>query len=704
MRLINLRVKNFRSLHDVELSDFRQFNVLIGKNNAGKSAVFGALRFLADIVLVGGTHQWGDNILSHSSKSEPLELWLQFELNERERGEVFKSLAILHGNQPAIDAVAGTAFVRKIRYYIASEPGSPASIFPTQIEILSERGNWVSLQKKEKKMDGMSYASRLLDLDQRFQMIDAAARLPDFEKQTKALDAIDKTAPTVQLTLPVNWGREEVRTKPWQFAFLERFLKHSFFFDHFRKFYPEQQVGGEGKLSQDGYNLVEVLHFLSNNHRPTFERIQKFLQSAFDGVGGLETPIKQKSQQTQTAFRSSAFGEQIPLQHMGGGVAQLLMAAVALETTTAEYPIFLEEPETNLHPGAQRFLAERLCDEGRQVFITTHSPTFVNLPRRKSVHKVKMISGRTNIVSLNDETLHSALAEIGARNSDVLLSDAVVFVEGESDLQVVQEWCRISDIPLAGTNTSILVMRSFGRPETALPLRSETLKAIAVSAGIPHLFLLDSDELSEAVRKRIKKDLGDRVHIFEQRELENYLLIPRCIRLAIREKLSDGNKDSSRIDDCKEKQIEKIIRSSADELKNRVLVKRIRSMLEPPPGGFFPRHLFEQFEAKAGRKELAHSLEKALKQRFETNLKNLKLGEIAHEVRKKFDRDWKNDVKRLQLAPGEELLCAVFRNFGTEYEKTTDARRIAKHMVQSDFSPEVIKLLEEIRSLTERET
>jgi predicted ATP-dependent endonuclease of OLD family len=42
----------------------------------------------------------------------------------------------------------------------------------------------------------------------------------------------------------------------------------------------------------------------------------------------------------------------------------------------------------------------------------------------------------------------------------VLLSDAVVFVEGESDLKVIQEWCRIAEIELAGTNTSILPMHS----------------------------------------------------------------------------------------------------------------------------------------------------------------------------------------------------------------------------------------------------
>ena len=47
MHLRLLEIKNFRSLEHVELDRFDQFNVLIGRNNSGKSAFFGALHHTA---------------------------------------------------------------------------------------------------------------------------------------------------------------------------------------------------------------------------------------------------------------------------------------------------------------------------------------------------------------------------------------------------------------------------------------------------------------------------------------------------------------------------------------------------------------------------------------------------------------------------------------------------------------------------------
>ena len=46
MYLRSIEVRDFRSLEHVKLDRLGQFNVLIGRNNSGKSAIFGALAFL----------------------------------------------------------------------------------------------------------------------------------------------------------------------------------------------------------------------------------------------------------------------------------------------------------------------------------------------------------------------------------------------------------------------------------------------------------------------------------------------------------------------------------------------------------------------------------------------------------------------------------------------------------------------------------
>ncbi len=46
MLLRTLEIQNYRSLESAALGDLSQFNVLIGRNNSGKSAIFGGLSLL----------------------------------------------------------------------------------------------------------------------------------------------------------------------------------------------------------------------------------------------------------------------------------------------------------------------------------------------------------------------------------------------------------------------------------------------------------------------------------------------------------------------------------------------------------------------------------------------------------------------------------------------------------------------------------
>ena len=51
MFLESLEITNYRSLEHVKLDHLQKFNVLIGRNNAGKSSVFNAL-YHCDFTLI----------------------------------------------------------------------------------------------------------------------------------------------------------------------------------------------------------------------------------------------------------------------------------------------------------------------------------------------------------------------------------------------------------------------------------------------------------------------------------------------------------------------------------------------------------------------------------------------------------------------------------------------------------------------------
>jgi putative ATP-dependent endonuclease of OLD family len=172
------------------------------------------------------------------------------------------------------------------------------------------------------------------------------------------------------------------------------------------------------------------------------------------------------------------------------------MVATVLNTTKGGGTIFLEEPESHLHPGAQRFLIGKVYGIDRQVFITTHSPVFVNMAGHgKSLYQVARAKGKTIVKCLKDtESLGEMLEDIGARNSDVLLSDAVLFVEGPGDKGTFQVWARTLGTPLDEHNVTVLPMGGGEHAERSAPVRSDVLEGISKKAPIPHRFLIDRDE------------------------------------------------------------------------------------------------------------------------------------------------------------------------------------------------------------------
>lgn len=135
---------------------------------------------------------------------------------------------------------------------------------------------------------------------------------------------------------------------------------------------------------------------------------------------------------------------EVNLSHKGTGVQRLFMVSyfqyLAEETINDRnsYIFAIEEPETFLHPGAQRTLLESIKQiaEHHQVIITTHSPVFASEINNKNIIVVCK-QGNTSVYKQNDEISPELLIdELGVRASDNILSSRLlVFVEGSNDVK-----------------------------------------------------------------------------------------------------------------------------------------------------------------------------------------------------------------------------------------------------------------------------
>lgn len=101
------------------------------------------------------------------------------------------------------------------------------------------------------------------------------------------------------------------------------------------------------------------------------------VESVMDGPNPL-LKVTGKDNQTRNIFE------------VGSGVAQVLpVIAICLLAKPGEV-VCIEEPESNLHPSAQAYLADFLLSmaaSGRQIIIETHSPNIIDRVRLRKAHK-----------------------------------------------------------------------------------------------------------------------------------------------------------------------------------------------------------------------------------------------------------------------------------------------------------------------------
>lgn len=105
----------------------------------------------------------------------------------------------------------------------------------------------------------------------------------------------------------------------------------------------------------------------------------------------------------------------------------------------------IEEPETHLHPKLQRILLNEISkyikERNLQIFIATHSPTFINSKLNGNIN-VSIFEADGNIIrELNNQTKLMEL--LGIKASDILQTNGIIWIEGPSDRIYIKKWLEL---------------------------------------------------------------------------------------------------------------------------------------------------------------------------------------------------------------------------------------------------------------------
>src|SRR5262249_3185636 len=148
MFLRRLQIKNYQSLEDVTLDGLGHFNVLIGRNNTGKSAVFNALSFLARAIQGQSLERMAGEevaVLTNRDTGRSLEINLEFEARQVDREE-FISLLTAVATPERRQQLLASPFFRHAAFTFKSPAGAPHMLHLRGTRLRAEDNQWATTQ------------------------------------------------------------------------------------------------------------------------------------------------------------------------------------------------------------------------------------------------------------------------------------------------------------------------------------------------------------------------------------------------------------------------------------------------------------------------------------------------------------------------------------------------------------------------------
>jgi len=381
MKLVNFSVTNFRSITQAYKIPFTDLNVLIGKNNEGKSNMLKALNIAMNIleyhanqrnIRYGGyLYRNNDNyykwerdfpISLQDKKNTTTTFRLEFELDEVNIQD-FKSeiKSNLNGTLP-VEINIGKDLTPKIK-------------------VIKKGLGAKTLNQKSKKI--AEYIAKKI--------------------QFNYIPAIRTDRESMQVV--------------------------------------EQMLAKELETIESQPDYVQAIQTIKDLQTPIFERLSEVIKNSLEEF---LPNIRSVSIETQEERRRFALRQQFEvfiddgsktnLEFKGDGVKSLSALGLLKNLTKVEGAfslIAIEEPESHLHPGAIHILKETIYElaTSSQVIISTHNPLFVNRQNIKS--NIIIDSGRARTAK-NIKELREL---IGVKASDNLVNASfVLVVEGEEDV------------------------------------------------------------------------------------------------------------------------------------------------------------------------------------------------------------------------------------------------------------------------------
>jgi ABC-type cobalamin/Fe3+-siderophores transport system ATPase subunit len=501
MYLNQFRVKNYKSFADTEPIYLRQgFNLLVGQNDAGKTALLEALAFFPQGHKPHRTQK--------VPKGRPLppksELWVDVVMG----GEEFRELLLSSANIFSFLLPNGIANDKQALKYLNS-------LFSREVHAyLQLTDDWIP-----------RFTNALKASVDTTKILCATATV--VEHQDFRISRIKEQTTDDLAGLIGSWLR-----------------RATYVFRAERLSLGESPLDAERELKPNAANLATALLHLSTSRHSSFQYFVYLVREVFPHITDV---VAESKPSNANIAHIKIWTHDITLERddlatllsdSGTGIGQVL--AILFVLVTAETPriIVIDEPNSFLHPGAAKKLIGILKQHKQhQYIISTHSPDIIRATEAQNIIQVKRSEDESKIGILQGENLESLrlmLADLGVQLSDVFGADAVLWVEGPTEEKCVPKLIPFFDEqPPSGT--SIVGLVNVGDVDRKSPkahlIRQIYTRLSSANALLPPAigFCLDREDKTQAEIDQLESETQGQVKFLPRRSYENYLIHPEAL-------------------------------------------------------------------------------------------------------------------------------------------------------------------------------
>ncbi|MER8698978.1 AAA family ATPase [Mesorhizobium sp. M1273] len=295
------------------------------------------------------------------------------------------------------------------------------------------------------------------------------------------------------------------------------------------------------RLNGSANNLPAVLNQLQGERTDVFRRLVAHVREIFSTIrnlsvrytqqGDLEILVWPIDQQEHPELS-------VGLNNSGTGVAQAI-AILTVAMTLREAVIVVDEISSFLHPAAAKTLLRILQTNypQHQYIISTHSPEVLSASSPSTVHFIRKVGFESSVtpVDLNNlEDLRQVTGQLGISMTDVFAVERIIWVEGPTE-----ELCfpyiytqAVAPMPRSTMFVPVIATGDFSKTGTRLELVLEIYERLS-RAATPLVksvtFGFDLEELSDREKDDLLRRSAGNIHLLPRRHFECYLLDPSAI-------------------------------------------------------------------------------------------------------------------------------------------------------------------------------